>query len=64
MLRIEVQKGNIDRALKQFKRKFIKTQVSKNIRKNRYYTKPTEEKREEKKKSINLNTWRIENDES
>ena len=39
MLKIPVIKGNINRALKQFKRKFRDTQVLKELRERKHYTK-------------------------
>ena len=39
MLVIKVDRGNIEKALKQMKRKFVKTQTMKNLRTKRYYKK-------------------------
>ena len=47
MLITKVQKGNIEQALKQMRRKFVKTQTMKNLRTQRYYKKPSEKRREE-----------------
>ena len=52
MLIIKVQKGNINRALKQFKRKFRNTQVLKELRERQYYTKPSKKRRVEKDEAI------------
>ena len=52
MLIIKVQKGNINRALKQFKRKFRNTQVLKELRERKYYTKPSLKRRREKDEAI------------
>ena len=52
MLIIKVQKGNINRALKQFKRKFRDTQVLKELRERQYYTKPSLKRRVEKDEAI------------
>ena len=41
MLIIKVQKGNLNRALKQFKRKFKNTKVLKEIRERKHYVKPS-----------------------
>ena len=41
MLKVPVIKGNINRALKQFKRKFRDTKVLKELRERQYYTKPS-----------------------
>ena len=52
MLIIKVQKGNINRALKQFKRKFRNTQVLKELRERKNYTKPSLKKRIQKNEAI------------
>ena len=45
MIIIPVHKNNIDRALKNFRYKFKKTQTLKKIRENRYHIKQSEKKR-------------------
>ena len=52
MLNIPVIKGNIERALKQFKRKFRDTQVLKEIRERKNYTKSSAKKRVQKDEAI------------
>jgi len=52
MLKIPVVKGNINRALKQFKRKFRDTKVIKELRERQYYTKPSKKRRVEKDEAI------------
>tara|TARA_R100000426_G_C4735322_1_gene77395 strand:+ start:43 stop:231 length:189 start_codon:yes stop_codon:yes gene_type:complete len=52
MLIIPVKKGNINRALKQFKRKFRDTKVIKELREKQYYTKPSKKRRVEKDDAI------------
>lgn len=52
MLIVKVQKGNINRALKQFKRKFRDTKVIKELREKQYYTKPSKKRRVEKDDAI------------
>ena len=52
MLKIPVVKGNINRALKQFKKKFRDTQVLKQLRERQQYTKPSLQKRKQKNKAI------------
>ena len=52
MLKIPVVKGNINRALKQFKRKFRDTQVLKELRERKNYTKPSLKKRIQKNEAI------------
>ena len=63
MLIIKVQKGNINRALKQFKRKFRDTQVLKELRERKNYTKPSTKRRKQKEKAILKQKYREENDE-
>ena len=63
MLITKVDRGNIEKALKQMKRKFVKTQTMKNLRTQRYYKKPSEKRREQLDKSKNLIKWKIDNDE-
>ena len=52
MLEIPVIKGNINKALKQFKRKFRDTQVLREIRERKNYTKPSAKKRVQKDEAI------------
>ena len=52
MLIIKVQKGNINRALKQFKRKFRNTQVLKELRERKNYIKKSLKRRREKDEVI------------
>ena len=52
MLNIPVIKGNIERALKQFKRKFRDTQTMKELRERQYFTKPSLKRRREKDEAI------------
>ena len=52
MLNIPVIKGNINKALKQFKKKFRDTQVLKEIRERKNYTKPSAKKRVQKDEAI------------
>ena len=62
MLITKVQKGNIEQALKQMRRKFVKTQTMKNLRTKRYYKKPSEERRDQLEKAQNLSQWKIDHD--
>lgn len=57
MLKVEVQKGNIEQALKKYKSKVIKTKQLKMVRDKRYYTKPTTENRLKKQKAERVNLW-------
>ena len=52
MLKIPVVKGNLNRALKQFKKKFRDTQVLKELRERKNYTKKSLKKRIEKNEAI------------
>ena len=52
MLKIPVVKGNINSALKQFKRKFRDTQVLKELRERKNYTKKSLKRRIEKNEAI------------
>ena len=52
MLKIPVVKGNIERALKQFKKKFRDTQVLREVRERKNYIKPSLKKRVEKDEAI------------
>ena len=53
MLIIPVKDGeNIDRALKRFKRKFLQTQVLKEIRQRKEFTKKSEKLRVKKQKAV------------
>ena len=63
MLKIPVIKGNINKALKQFKRKFKQTGVLKEVRERKNYIKPSSKKRKLKEKAILKQKYREENDE-
>ena len=52
MLKIPVIKGDINRALKLFKRKFRNTKVLQELRERQQYTKPSLQKRKQKNKAI------------
>jgi len=53
VLRIVVgDKENIDRALKRFKRKFIQTQVSKELKERMHFVKKSVKKRKQKAKAV------------
>ena len=52
MLKIPVIKGNINKALKQFKRKFRDTQVLKELRERKNYTKKSLKRRIKKDEAI------------
>ena len=52
MLRIPVVKGNLNKALKQFKRKFRNTKVLKELRERKHYTKKSLKRKIEKENAI------------
>ena len=52
MLIVKVQKGNLNRALKQFKRKFRDTQVLRELRERKNYIKKSLKRRIEKDEAI------------
>ena len=52
MLKIPVIKGNINGALKMFKRKFRDTKTLQKLRDRKEYIKPSVEKRQAKEKAI------------
>ena len=52
MLKIEVKKGNLNKALKIFKKKFRDTKVLKELRERQYYTKRSLKRRVEKDEAI------------
>ena len=62
MLRIPVVKGNINRALKQFKRKFKKTGVLKELRERKNHIKKSTKRKLTKEKGILKQKYK-ENDE-
>ena len=55
MLKIPVVKGNLNKALKQFKKKFRDTQVLKELRERKNYTKKSLKRRIEKDEAIRKN---------
>ena len=63
MLKIPVVKGNINRALKLFKRKFKKTGILKEVRERKYYTKPSAKRKLLKEKAILKRKYKEDNDE-
>ena len=63
MLEIPVIKGNINKALKQFKRKFKQTGILKEVRERKNYTKPSIKRRKQKEKAILKRKYREKNDE-
>ena len=63
MLKVPVVKGNINRALKDFKKKFRDTKTLQKLRDRKEYIKPSVEKRQAKEKAIIRDKYRRDNDE-
>ena len=63
MLEIPVIKGNINKALKIFKRKFKQTGILKKVRDKKNYTKPTTKRKLAKEKAILKQKYKEENGE-
>ena len=63
MLKIPVVKGDINRALKLFKRKFKKTGTLKEIREHKNYIKKSTKRKLIKEKAILKQKYKEENDE-
>ena len=63
MLKLPVIKGDINRALKLFKRKFRNTKVLQELRERKNYIKPSAKKRKQKEKAILKRKYKEENDE-
>ena len=63
MLKVPVVKGNINRALKNFKKKFRDTKTLQKLRDRKEYIKPSVEKRQAKEKAIIRDKYRRDNDE-
>ena len=63
MLIIPVQKDNINKALKIFKRKFKQTGRLKEVRERKYHTKKSTKRKLIKEKSILKRKYKEENDE-
>lgn len=56
-------KDNLEKALKKWKRKFENLKISKELRKRKEYSKPSEIRREVIKKAVGRENW-IKNSES
>ena len=64
MLIIKVENGNIERALKSFKRKVNKTKQTKKLRDDKQYTKPSAENRLKNQKAKYIQKLKDSNQES
>ena len=62
MLKVNVKSGNIDKALKMLKNKVRGTKQVIALRNNKNYTKPSEERRDKKRKAIYVDNKRREKD--
>ena len=60
MLKVEVKKSNIKRALKELKSKYIKTKVVQQCRDKKEFIKPSEKKRKALHKAIYKENKKIE----
>tara|TARA_Y100000593_G_C4076966_1_gene221971 strand:- start:279 stop:470 length:192 start_codon:yes stop_codon:yes gene_type:complete len=63
MLKVPVIKGNINRALKLFKRKFRNTKKLQELRERKNYTKPSAKRRKQKEKAVLKQKYKEDNDE-
>ena len=64
MLIIQANKyKNIDQALKILRRKVKLTKQIKNIRKNKFFIKKSDKRREEIRKATDRQQWKVEHDE-
>ena len=63
MLEIPVIKGNINKALKIFKRKFKQTGILKEVRERKNHTKKSTKRKISKEKAILKRKYKEENDE-
>ena len=63
MLIVKVEKGNLNRALKNFKKKFRNTKVIKELREREYFVKPSLKKKLIKDKAIRRLKKQKDNDE-
>ena len=52
MLNVKVHKGNVERAIKELKSKFIKCKILQQCRENKEFIKPSDKKRKRKLKAI------------
>ena len=59
MLIINVEKsGSFDKALKKYKKKYQSTRIVEELRNRKSFTKPSEQKREERKKAVFRDKWK------
>ena len=63
MIIVKVDNGNIEKALKIFKKKCLSTKILQELRDRQFYTKPSERKRINKNKAIYVQTKYRNNDD-
>jgi ribosomal protein S21 len=63
MLKVEVKKGNIDRAIKAMRYKIKRTKLLKTLREQKTFTKKSQKKRLQLEKAIARQQWKRENED-
>ncbi len=63
MLKVEVKKGNLDRAIKAMRWKIRSTKLIKELRKRKTFTKKSQQRRLQLEKDIAREQWKRENDD-
>lgn len=63
MLKIEVKKGNLDRAIKAMRYKIKRTKLIKELRERKTYIKKSERRRIQLQKAVAREQWKKENDD-
>jgi|TARA_B100000287_G_C20603800_1_gene769195 small subunit ribosomal protein S21 len=63
MLKIEVKKGNLERAIKAMRYKIKRTKLIKELRERKTFTKKSQKRRLQLEKAIAREQWKRENDD-
>jgi small subunit ribosomal protein S21 len=63
MLKVEVKKGNLDRAIKAMRWKIRSTKLIKELRERKTFTKKSQKRRLQLEKAIAREQWKRENDD-
>ena len=63
MLKVEVKKGNLDRAIKAMRWKIRSTKLIKELRERKTFTKKSQQRRLQLEKAIAREQWKRENDD-
>ena len=63
MLKVEVKKGNLDRAIKAMRWKIRSTKLIKELRERKTFTKKSQQRRLQLEKAIARKQWKRENDD-